>query len=69
MLLAMMSADRGGHFAAADLCQTALAYMAVLPAWCDVQIASNPEGQTSLTVDLTRHDPTTAEQSDAPQHN
>jgi hypothetical protein len=37
-LLAMMSMDRGGHHAAADLCQTALAYMATLPAWREVRI-------------------------------
>jgi hypothetical protein len=52
VLLAMMSMDRGGHQAAAELCETALAYMATLPAWRDVGIESDPGSQTSLTIDL-----------------
>ena len=56
VLLAMTSADRGGHHAAADLCQTALAYMATLPAWRDVQIEPGAQ-HTSLTFDLTALDP------------
>jgi hypothetical protein len=56
VLLAMTSADRGGHHAAADLCQTALAYMASLPAWRDVRIEVDAQ-QTRLTIDVPPVDP------------
>jgi hypothetical protein len=39
--LAMTSADRGGYQDAADLCQTALEYMAVLPAWCEAHLEAD----------------------------
>jgi hypothetical protein len=42
VLIAMMSADRGGHHEAADLCETALAYMETLPAWQDVASTVDP---------------------------
>jgi hypothetical protein len=58
VLLAMMSMDRGGHHAAADLCETALAYMATLPAWRDVRIESDAGSQTSLIIDLTADEAT-----------
>jgi hypothetical protein len=55
VLLAMLSADRGGYRAAADLCQTALAYMATLRAWRDVGIQAAAQG-VNLVIDLTRPD-------------
>lgn len=58
VLLAMMSADRGGYHTAADVCQTALAYMRVLPAWHDVQIEADASpDHTSLTIDVVRPEP------------
>jgi len=68
VLLAMMSMDRGGHHAAADLCETALAYMATLPAWRDVRIEIDPsERRTSLTIDTAVHDAATGDQPDRPK--
>lgn len=61
VLLAMMCADRGGHHAAANLCQTALAYMRVLPAWRDVQIEADiSSNQAGLTIDVAELDPMTS---------
>ncbi|MEU7876425.1 hypothetical protein [Dactylosporangium sp. NPDC049140] len=51
VLIAMMSADRGGHREAADLCETALAYMKTLPAWQDVELTIDPsDGGFTLTL-------------------
>ncbi|GAA3241347.1 hypothetical protein ACFO1B_08025 [Dactylosporangium siamense] len=54
VIVAMTSADRGGHHAAADLCETALAYMETLPAWQDVDLTiDRPDGgppQFTLTL-------------------
>jgi hypothetical protein len=61
VLLAMISMDRGGHHAAAELCQTALDYMATLPAWHNVGIETSASG-ASLTIDLTAHQPTKSNQ-------
>jgi hypothetical protein len=68
VLLALMSMDRGGHHAAADLCETALAYMASLPAWRDVRIEIDPsEGRTGLIIETTVHDAVTGDQPDQPK--
>jgi hypothetical protein len=49
-----MSADRGGHHGAADMCETALAHMATLPAWRGVNIEHDASAKrTSLSLDLT----------------
>ena len=46
VMLAMMSMDRGGHYAAADACEAALAHMASLPAWSEAGINVGPaEGE------------------------
>jgi hypothetical protein len=51
VVVAMMSADGGGHHEAADLCETALAYMKTLPAWRDVELTINPaDGGITLTL-------------------
>jgi hypothetical protein len=53
VLIAMTSADRGGHHEAADLCETALAYMKTLPAWQDVDMTIGSSGDGSAQFRLT----------------
>ena len=51
VLIAMTSADRGGHHEAADLCETTLAYMKTLPAWQHVDLTIDPSnGGFTLTL-------------------
>ena len=56
VLLAMTSADRGGHAAAADLCQLSMAYMATLPAWRHVDLSPSLSSADTV-VDLTTYRP------------
>ncbi|MET7396830.1 hypothetical protein ABZS66_25435 [Dactylosporangium sp. NPDC005572] len=53
VLLALISADRGGHHEAADLCETALAYMKTLPAWKDVDLTIDPSSGGPTQFGLT----------------
>ena len=53
VLVALMSADRGGHRAAAELCETALAYMKTLPAGRDVELDIDASGDEPPGFTLT----------------
>jgi hypothetical protein len=47
LLVAMISMDEGGHTEAANVCRTALRYMASLPAWESVDLGAHIDDGTA----------------------